>query len=397
MRYFLLSYLSVCLILIVIFILLSFNAGFGYVYIQWHGWQLQSNLFLLLMILLTGYGVLYALGYLGKALFRRNIQKYQIPKSFQHLHPYERLGILWLLHAERVERQKIISTYQSSVLLSPLIQARLWLNQQETGQARQALKQIKNPLFELAELLKIDIALAEQQYAEALDRLEFLTVQPLSIWLQPVQHAYQVELQDKWMQLSQTCPWWIFKASHQPQFNTQQNILWFQALLNQSDHVSQEEQQLLQEWFEQQHGRIQNYDIQEKILLLKLMGQFDLFNVDTFKFAHEILQQRFIPEVLYIWLDQALNHAGITLEHIDQQIQGWQQQYASQPSLSFAKWHVLQRQQKFEEAEQVLSQYPDDPYMAYLRLQDSIKTSNLLQDDLRLLLYYSRQDFKFNL
>lgn len=391
-----LSYICLTMLLIAVIFVLSFNSGFGYVYIQWLGWQMQSNLFVLLVFLVGFMAVFSLLWHILRKFFRRRFQKHIIPKSFQELHPYERIGIVWLLHAELVEQERVISTYQNSELLYPLISARLLIDQGHGDQARQWLKENQNPLFELAELLKIDIALADKNYAEALDRLEFLTVQPLSIWLQAVEKAYQAELREKWLLLSKTCPWWIFKASHQPQFNPEQNVIWLQALLDQSLEASDADQQLFLEWYQSIALDLPDMDIQEQILILKLLSQFAVFNAESADFAQKILQQRFVPEVLYIWLDKAL-HQQQPIQYLEQQIQQWQELYPAQPSLTFAQWHIYQRQQNFEQARQLLNQFPDDAYMAYLRIQDAIKSSDALQDDLKLLLQYSKQDFKFDL
>ena len=113
MRNVILAYLILFLLLLGVFIVLSFNAGFGYVFLQWHGWQLQTNLLLVLILFFIFLIVLYACWYGLKQIFRRNIQNHLQPKSFQKLHPYERLGILWLLKAEASEQQQIISTYQA--------------------------------------------------------------------------------------------------------------------------------------------------------------------------------------------------------------------------------------------------------------------------------------------
>ncbi|MFU8925311.1 hypothetical protein [Acinetobacter puyangensis] len=390
------SYICLTLLLIAVMFVLSFNTGFGYVYIQWLGWQIQSNLLVLLICVVCFIAIFSALWHLLRKVFRRRLQKHVMPKSFQELHPYERIGIVWLLHAEQVEQDRVVSTYQNSEWLYPLISARLLIDQGHGEEAKQWLKENQNPLFELAELLKIDIALADKNYAEALDRLEFLTVQPLSIWLRPVEKAYQAELRGKWLLLSKTCPWWIFKASHQPQFNPEQNLIWLQALLDQSFEASDEDQQLFLEWYQTIALDLPDMDIQEQILILKLLSQFELFNAESANFAQGILQQRFVPEVLYIWLDKALNQQQ-PIQQLEQQLQQWQDIYPAQPSLTFAQWHIYQRQQNFEQAEQLLNQFPDDAYMAYLRIQEAIKSSDALQEDLKLLLQYSKQDFKFDL
>lgn len=396
MRNQIISYLCLCALLLAVFFILSFNSGFGYVYVQWLGWQVQSNMLVMLLALFVCVAVVVMLWRFLRKVLRRKMQKYTVPKSFRELHPYERMGIVWLLHGERAEQEKIIATYQESTLLYSLIQAKFCIAQGQTEQAKQWLKQIQNPLFELAELLKIDIALAEKRYAEALDRLEFLTVQPLSTWLKPVEAAYQIELQEKWLLLSQTCPWWIFKASHQPQFQCEQQQVWLHALLAQSEQASDEAQRLFLDWARQRLNDGAQSDIQENIILLKLMCQFHVFDAETAQFAQQLLAQRFIPEVLYIWLDKSLNQP-VDIQVLDAQVQNWKVQYPAQPSLSFAQWHIDQRQHKFAEADALLNQFPDDAYMAYLRIQNTLQASEMLQHDLKVLLHYSKQDFKFDL
>ena len=396
MRNVILAYFILFLLSVGIFIVLSFHAGFGYVFLQWHGWQLQTNLFLVLILFFISLIAIYACWYGLKQIFRRNIQNHLQPKSFQKLHPYERLGILWLLKAEASEQQQIISTYQASALLHPLIRAQMSLNQLDTSSAKDWLKQSKNPLFELAELLKIDIALVEENHAEAFERIEFLSVQPLSTWLQPVANAYQAQLQEKWLQLSLQYPWKMFDATHQPQFDQAQNVLWLQALFQFRERADERVIDQLKTWIENQKSMIDDYPVEHKIILLKLMVQFEQFDLQSFAFAEQILEERFVPDVLYIWLDQVFEHAHLDIDVIASKIEAWSTQYPAQPSIAFAKWHIAQAQGKIDEANELLTQYPEDPYMAYLRIKSALPSDDL-QLDLKRLLQFSDQDFKFNL
>jgi uncharacterized protein HemY len=396
MRIVILAYFILFLLSVGIFIVLSFHAGFGYVFLQWHGWQLQTNLFLVLILFFISLIAIYACWYGLKQIFRRNIQNHLQPKSFQKLHPYERLGILWLLKAEAFEQQQIISTYQASALLHPLIRAQMSLNQLDTSSAKDWLKQSKNPLFELAELLKIDIALVEENHTEAFERIEFLSVQPLSTWLQPVATAYQAQLQEKWLQLSLQYPWKMFDATHQPQFDQAQNVLWLQALFQFRERADERVIDQLKTWIENQKSMINDYPVEHKIILLKLMVQFEQFDLQSFAFAEQILEERFVPDVLYIWLDQVFEHAHLDIDVIASKIEAWSTQYPAQPSIAFAKWHIAQAQGKIDEANELLTQYPEDPYMAYLRIKSALASDDL-QLDLKRLLQFSDQDFKFNL
>ena len=396
MRYILLSYFAILLCSITAFVLLSFNSGFGYVFVQWQGWQLQTNLLVSLLFFFCIILLMY-FAWLGlKRIFRRYLQKYQQPKSFSQLHPYEKLGVLWLLHAERIEQKQITEMYQPSFLLYPLIRARTALAQLDTETAKTWLKDQSTPLFELSELLKIDIALIEKDYANALNRLEFLSVQPLSTWLTPVKQAYQQELQEKWLMFAEQCPWWIFQASHAVNFDQAQKSTWFKALLAHADQTDETQQTALLAWYELNQAELPQYYVEDQINILKLMSKFDLLNTHSFIFAEEILKYRFVPEVLYIWLDKGLNdaHDPILLEH---KLQHWAAEYPAQPSLNFAQWHILKKLDKHQDADHLLTLYPDDPYMAYLRLNETIKSESYLQDNLKLLMRYSGQNFKFDL
>lgn len=395
MRYILLSYLCICLLCFAILMIFSVNTNFGYVYVQWQGWQVQTNLFVVLGLFLTTILLIYALWMVLKRVFRRYLQKYQTPKSFSQLHPYEKLGILWLLHAERIEQEQIIAAYQPSYVLYPLIRARIALAQQDTVTAKAWLKDQTTPLFELSELLKIDIALLEKEHLGALNRLEFLSVQPLSAWLMPVEQAYQHELREKWFQFAQQCPWWMFKATSAINFDAGQQSLWLQALLKHSEQATVEEQHLLAEWYIENKNQVAQFYLDDQIGLLKLMSQYPILDAESFILAQDILQYRFVPEVLYIWLDKGI-HAD-NIESLDIQVQQWLDQYPAQPSLIFAKWHILQKLQQYEKAQALLRLYPDDPYMAYLRLNDAIESSLDLKNDLKLLMRYTGQNFKFDL
>lgn len=396
MRYILLSYLSILLCVMTAFILLSFNSGFGYVFIQWQGWQLQTNLLLTLLFFFIASLLTYFIWIGLKRVFRRYMQKYQQPKSFSQLHPYEKLGVLWLLHAERIEQQQITEMYQPSFLLHPLIRARIALAQLDTTSATTWLKDQSTPLFELSELLKIDIALLEKDYSGALNRLEFLSVQPLSTWLMPVQQAYHQQLQEKWLMFAEQCPWWIFQASYPINFDAAQRSAWLKALLSQADPTDHEQQEALLNWYQQNQHELLQYYVEDQVTLLKLMSQFDLLNEQSFIFAEDILKYRFVPEVLYIWLDKGLTHSDHP-QVLEQKVAHWSKEYPAQASLNFAQWHILKKLDRHQEAEDLLALYPEDPYMAYLRLNEVIGSTVYLQENLKLLMRYSGQNFKFDL
>lgn len=63
----------------------------------------------------------------------------------------------------------------------------------------------------------------------------------------------------------------------------------------------------------------------------------------------------------------------------------FEQRYAGVPMLSFAKWHIYVATDRQQEAEQLLTLYPDNILMSYLRIKsvlgdnfDLIKQLNLI-------------------
>ena len=396
MRYILLSYLSFCLFILSIFVLLSYGHGFGYVFMQWHNWQLQTNVFVFIVLLFITVTSGYLTWNLLKKIFRRYLQKYQSAKSFNKLHPYEQLGVLWLLHAEKNEQQHIHQTYKKSYALYPLIRTRLALAQQDPEDAKKWLKQEHNPLFEVAELLKIDVALLEKNPDIALNRLEFLSVQPLSSWLIPIQQTYKIELNSKWFEFAKAYPWYIFKSEYHPVFAYDQQQAWLEALIQHSQLANEDDWLLFKNWYLKNKNLIELYNIESKINILKLMSHDVSFDQDIIMLSEKLLREKFVPDLLYIWLGKQLKQHKPDFNIMLHAVEYWENQYTAQPSLSFAKWHIYQGLARGEEAQALLNLYPQDPYMAYLRLQNQVKVSEHLLNDLKLMMEYSKQDFSLD-
>ena len=396
MRYILLSYLSFCLFILSAFILLSYGTGFGYVFMQWHNWQLQTNLFLLIILLFIAVIIGHIIWSILKNLFRRYLQKHQSAKSFNKLHPYEQLGVLWLLHAERTEQAHIHQTYKKSYALYPLIRTRLALAQQNAQDAKQWLKSQDNPLFEIAELLKIDIALLEKDPELALNRLEFLTVQPLSSWLIPIQQTFKIELNAKWFEFAKSYPWYMFKSQHHPVFAHDQQQIWLECLIQQCHENSEQDWMLFKAWYSKNKPLIELYQVESKINILKLMSHDASFDEEIIVLTEKLLLQKFVPELLYIWLGKQLKQTQPNFIAMLDAVAQWENKYTAQPSLAFAKWHIYQGLMRHEEAQALLMLYPNDPYMAYLRLQNQAKISEELLNDLKLMMQYSKQDFSLD-
>ena len=107
MKQILRAYLLISLLAAALFSMLSFGYGAGYVYLYWRDWQIQTNIWFLLILLallsLTGQLIWLA----AKRYLSREQRKRENIFSFSKLHPYEQLAVVWLLNAAQDQRQFI--------------------------------------------------------------------------------------------------------------------------------------------------------------------------------------------------------------------------------------------------------------------------------------------------
>jgi len=206
MKQILLAYLFISLLAVALFSVLSFGYGPGYVYIYWREWQIQTNIwfFLIILALLSFTGQMAWLGI--KRYLSREQRKRENIFSFSKLHPYEQLAVIWLLNAAQDQRQFIQQAFTESGLLKGIMDARLYWMRQQYNDALNALKDANPMAFELAELQRIEVYLAQQDGEKALTHLEFLNQHELSPWLQNVSTAYEQRLTALWGQFCICAP-----------------------------------------------------------------------------------------------------------------------------------------------------------------------------------------------
>ena len=101
MKHLLLIYSLATLLIFAAFAVLSFGYGGGYVYILWHDWQFQSSVLglIVLFILISFFAQLG--WFFSKRYFAKEQRKKETILNFKELHPYEQLGIVWLLDAAK--------------------------------------------------------------------------------------------------------------------------------------------------------------------------------------------------------------------------------------------------------------------------------------------------------
>ena len=385
MKQILLAYVVVSLVLVALLSLLSYGHGSGYVYVYWREWQLQTNIWLLLFFFLSISVSLQVLWLLLKRYFSREQRKVETVFNFKNLHPYEQLAVIWLLDAAEDQHQFVRQVFAQSCLLKGVMEARMYSIQQQYPQALAALNQSSAAAFELAEIQRIEIYLAQQQPEQALTHLEFLNQHELSPWLFKVKTAYQKRLIDLWGQFATQYPWHYLRSTKYGHLDAEKKQQWLTQLLIQFEQVDAENLQALQQRYLDLGEQIfsQSYAIQ--VLWLKVLSRLPDMTQQHEQLAVHLLSEQFNQEVFYLWFQQQLLKHQPDYVKIEQQINIWEQKYPALPVFSFAKWHIFTATARYSEAEQLLALYPEHVLMSYLRVKSNLKDQPELLKQLNLI------------
>lgn len=385
MKHLLLRYVLISLFLFAIFAVLSYGYGHGYAYLYWRDWQLQSSVWGLIALFIIISLLAQSFWLLGKRYFVREQRKKEIALHFKDLHPYEQLGVVWLLDAAKDQQVFIERVYAQSGLLNHIVAAQFDYKNGNYDAALQHLEQSAPVAFELAELQRIDIFLAQQQEEKALTHLEFLTQHQLSPWLLQIETAYQQRITALWGKLALQRPWLFLQATQYGLLDAEHRDLWLQQLLIKFDQASVDDLAALQQRYLALQNEIQTRPYTSKVLWLKLLARMPEMSIQHEQLALHLLQEHFDPEVFYLWFQQQLLKQIPDYVDVEQRILLFEQRYAGVPMLSFAKWHIYVATDRQQEAEQLLTLYPDNILMSYLRIKsvlgdnfDLIKQLNLI-------------------
>lgn len=372
MKRLLLIYVLASLVLFALFSVLSYGYGNGYVYIYWRDWQFQTGVLGLigLFILIS---LLAQLTWLfGKRYLAREQRKKETILHFKDLHPYEQLGIVWLLEAAKDQQVFIERVYTQSGLLNHIIDAQFDYKNGDYETALQSLEKSAPMAFELAELQRIDIYLERQETQKALTHLEFLAQHQLSPWLTEIETAYQQRITALWGKLALQEPWLFLQTTQYGLLDAEHRDLWLQQLLIRFDQASVDDLAALQQRYLVLQDEIQTRPYSSKVLWLKLLARMPEMSLQHEDLALHLLQDQFDPEVFYLWFQQQLLKQIPDYAYVEQRIIQLEQRYTSVPMLSFAKWHIYVATQRQAEAEQLLTLYPDNILMSYLRIKSTL-------------------------
>ncbi|EHU1323128.1 heme biosynthesis protein HemY [Acinetobacter baumannii] len=397
MKHLLWVYFLISLVLFAALALLSYGYGMGYVYIYWRQLQLQTNVWGLVFTFVVMSFIAQVIWLWIKRYSSREQRKRENIFQFKNLHPYEQLGIVWLLEAAEDQRVFIERVFTQSGLLKNNIDAKFLVLSGDYQKALEALDQSPPMAFELAELQRIEIFLAQNEAERALTHLEFLYQHQLSPWLEEIETAYQQRLTALWGQLALQQPWVYLRSMKYGLLDAEHRDLWLQQLLQQFDQASIDDLQALQQRYLDLESEIQTRPYSSKLLWLKLLARMPEMSIQHEVLTLHLLKEQFDPDVFYLWFQQQLLKQVPDYADVEEKINQFESQYMNLPVLTFAKWHVYMATGRQAEAEILLSLYPDNILMSYLRIKSTLKEDDELIKQLNLIFENDANFLKFKI
>lgn len=378
-------YALISLVIFAILSVMSYAAGAGYVYLLWNNIQIQSNLWAVVFFCILISLLMQLTWTVFKRYLAREKRKLEHVLSFSHLHPYEKLGVLWLLEGDEEQPDVIQQIFDQSGLLKQIIQARLLFKQNHYSEALALLETSPPSAFELAEILRIEIYLAQQDAQQALTHLEFLNGHDLSPWLNPLAESYKLCMQKLWGQFAVVFPWVYLHSTQFGQLETATKQQWLTQLLSCYDQASFDDIELLQQKFLEIEDQLEQMPFENKILWLKIITRLPELSQQQQQLAIQLLDERFDEDVFYLWFQQQILRQNPDYLYLEQQILNLENKYIDIPMFSFVKWHIYIATQREYEADQLLSLYPNNILMNYLRIKAKLNGNDELIQQLNLI------------
>lgn len=392
MKHILQIYALICLVTFAILSVMSYAAGAGYVYVLWNNIQIQSNLWVMIFFAVLISLLMQLIWLALKRYLTRAKRKLEHVLSFDDLHPYEKLGVLWLVESDQEQQDVIQQIFDHSGLLKQIIQARLLFKQQQYAEALAILEKSPPSAFELSEILRIEIYLAQRDAQQALTHLEFLNGHELSPWLKPIQEGYKRCLQNLWGQFAIEFPWVYLHSTQFGQLEATTKQQWLTQLLSCYDLASFDDLELLQQKFLEIVDQLEQMPFETRELWLKLITRLPELAQQQQHLAIQLLNEKFDQDIFYLWFQQQLLKQNPDYAYLEQQILNLENKYIDIPVFSFAKWHIYTATQREHEAEQLLVLYPNNILMNYLRIKATLNGNDDLIQQLNLIF---EQDTKY--
>lgn len=379
------TYLIGALFVLAILSVLSYGFGAGYVYVYWRDWQVQTTVWASIFVIAILGFVLQLLWISVKRYLSREQRKLETVFDFKNLHPYEQLGVIWLLDAAQDQHAFIDRIFTQSGLLKGIVESKLLSRQGHYTQALNALNHTAPMAFELAELQRIEIFLALHDTEKALTHLEFLQQHQLSPWLKDIEQSYRQKITEYWGRLALQQSWLYLRSLQYGHLDAHTRDLWLQQVLTQFEDASVDDLYALQQRYLELEQEIQTRPYSSKVLWLKLLSRMPEMSIQHERLALHLLREQFDRDVFYLWFQQQLLKQAPDYADIETKIEEMEQTYLSQPILSFAKWYVYEATERHAQADALLTLYPDNVLMSYLRIKAKIKDNDELVQQLNLI------------
>lgn len=366
-------YALALLILFGLLSVLSYGYGAGYFYLYWRHWQIQSNIWVLLILIAVLHLTLHLLWLGLKQYFKQEKRKIEHVLEFKNLHPYEQLSVIWLLEGVMDQKQFVENTFSHSGLLQQVIQARLLYEQQQYDDALLQLEKSHTAAFELAELQRITIYIAQQQGEKALTHLEFLSQHELSPWLDALQGAYTAKFNELWGIFAVQYPWLYLKSTQYGHLQSDKKEQWLNQLLLQFDQANPLDLEALKQRYLDLSEYIHERAFHIQVLWLKILARMPDMSMQQDQLSLALLNMQFDQDVFYLWFQQQMLKQHPQYKDVEQQITLLEQKYLAQPMFIFAKWHIYMATAREAEAEALLDLFPHHALMNFLRIKNVLK------------------------
>ncbi|MBF7685337.1 heme biosynthesis protein HemY [Acinetobacter sp. B10A] len=389
------------IVMVLYFLLLYFTTlffGSGYVYIYFLNWELQTNIWILSLLM---FGVSFFIQsmyiVIKKISAQRKLQAQQA-SSFSALHPYEKLAVSWLLHAEAETEQIVNQIFAHSGMLKHVITASFLYKQQRFEEGHAELTQAPNDAYELKEILYINALLDQSEQDLAFQHLEALSKHQPNAWLVDVMQGYEQAISRLWGKFAFKFPWDYLKTTHYGHLSAVDNTAWLTAILQRFEMSDALQQDALKaRYISLEDTYIEDTVRENKILWLKVLVRCHDVMAQYERLVNHLLNEQFDQEVCLMWFEQQMHVTQPDYLAIEQQINTWQHRYTDAPIFSFVKWYIYQATGRYLEAEQLLNTFPDHVLMNYLRIKSKIQNDPILLHQLNQIFETNTQFLKIQI
>jgi len=367
------AYVFVILILIAFISILSYGYGVGYVYIYWREIQIQTNIWVLFIFLAVLSLCLQLIGIVFKRYLNREKRKSETIIEFNNLHPYEQLAVIWLLDAAEDRKEFIQQVFAQSSLLNSVVNSQIYIMQGGYSEALTALNDSNIMAFELAEIQRIQIYLAQNEYEKALTHLDFLSQHELSPWLKEIELTYKNRLTYLWGEFATQSPWLYLHTKSFGDLCEDKKQQWLKQILSQFDQATFNDLDALKQRYARLKEDLQSRSYEVRVLWLKVLARLSDMSEEYENLALQLLNEKFSSDVFYLWFQLQMLRQNPDYVYVEQKINQWEDRYPFMPIFSFVKWYLYMATDRENEAEELLSLYPDDVLMNYLRVKSKLK------------------------